>query len=464
MTGVHPAGDVVVIGGGVAGTSAAIELAAAGWGTTLLESRPRLGGAAYSFRRHGLVVDTGQHVALRCYTRYRSLLERMGVADRLVVQSHMDVPVIWPGRPTQHLRSVGGLPAPLHLLPALVGYRALGPRETLAAAHAMAALRRLDPDDPRLDEQTLGSWLRAHGQSDRAITALWELMSTPALNLPADDASLALAVRVFRTGLLERADAGDIAIPSVPLGDLHDAAARRHLDHIGVTCITRQRVRGVRRVDEKVVVATDTDEVAADAAVLAVPPTAAAGLAPDSACADRASWIELGASPIVSAHVRYDRPVTRWAFAAVLDSAVPWLFDRTAASGCDGQYLAIPFSAAKDMLPCPSAELTSMVRDELARIFPDARHARTLDAFVTREPTATFAQHAGTARLRPGAGTRDPGIVLAGAWTDTGWPDTLEGAVRSGVTAAGLLGRQRTGEGRRAGARPVGHVEERSRT
>jgi uncharacterized protein with NAD-binding domain and iron-sulfur cluster len=185
-------------------------------------------------------------------------------------------------------------------------------------------------------------------------------------------------------------------------------------------------------------------EIPADAVVLAVPHEAAARLIPPGALPDAtvAGWAGLGASPIVNVHVIYDRPVTGLPFAAAVDSPVQWVFDRTRISGLDrsspgkAQYLAISLSAADEYVDVPAATLREEFVPALAALFPAAREARVTEFFVTRERRATFRQAPGTARLRPGPGTRLPGLVLAGAWTDTGWPDTMESAVRSGLAAA----------------------------
>ena len=442
MSGPQPetAGRALVVGGGVAGTAAALDLADTGWQVTVLESRARLGGAAYSFDRDGLPVDTGQHVLLRCYGEYLRLLRRLGVDGVATVQERMDIPVLRPGAAAAHLRRAPGLPAPVHLLPTLLGYSALPVGDRLAVARAMAALRRVDPLDPATDQVRLGDWLRRHGQSPRTVDALWGLVTVAALNIEVAEASLALAARVFRTGLLERADAGDVATLGKPLSAVHDEASRRALAAAGVDVRTRERVTHVDRDGDGYLVRTADGETRADAIVVAVPHRHAASLLSDDACPDRGRWAGLGSSPIVNVHVRYDRAVTPHRFAAALDSPVQWVFDRTSVAGCDGQYLAVSLSAADDLVGQAADQLLQTQLRALEELFPAARSARVLDGFVTREPHATFRQSAGSAARRPAAETRWPGLALAGAWTGTGWPDTLEGAVRSGRQAARVFG------------------------
>lgn len=433
-------GRAVIVGGGLAGIASALRLSETGWDVTLLESRPRLGGATYSFDRDGLHVDTGQHVSLRCYTAYRDLLTRLGVADLAPLQDRLDVPVLLgEGRHTRLRRTRWG-PAPLHLAPTLTTYSAVPVRERVSVMRAAAALARVDPDDLDHDAHTFGDWLRSHGQRPRAIDALWRLLTVAALNLEPDEASLALAARVFRTGLLEDARAGDIAVSRVPLSDLHDTPARRLFDRVGVRVRTGERVRAVDTRGTGFVVRTDAQETDAEAVVVAVPHRVAAALVPEDAAAERGRWHQLGASPIVNVHVRYDRPVLRWPFAAAVDADLQWVFDRTAAGGStEGQYLVSSVSAADASVATPAARLRDTHLEAIARLLPASRRARVLDTFVTREPRATFRQRSGTAPLRPPPTTRWPGLVLAGAWTGTGWPDTMEGAVRSGHAAADVL-------------------------
>ncbi|GAB2674703.1 hydroxysqualene dehydroxylase HpnE [Saccharopolyspora gloriosae] len=446
--------DVLVVGGGLAGVTAALRCADDGLDVTLLESRARLGGAAGSFQRGELAVDTGQHVILRCYTAYRALLRRIGAADGVRIQPRLRIPVLGPGgRRSVLLRR--RLPAPAHLAPALLGYGELGPGERLRAARTAIALRALDPADPALDEISFGAWLRSRGETGRAVDALWGLLSVAALNAPPDRASLALAVKVFRTGLLDTPDAADIGIPRRPLGELHGTVAHRALEAAGVRVLLRTKAV-VLRQDElgwRVPVRGrgGQDVLNADSVVLAVPHSHATALLAEQPLPAARRWGGLSAAPIVNVHVRYDRPVLAEPMAAVLDSPVQWLFDRTSIAGArHGQYLAISLSAAHEHLDRRTDELRAVFLPALQEVLPRARRARVEDFFVTREPRATFAQAPGTGALRPAAGCGPTGLALAGAWTATGWPDTLEGAVRSGELAAHVV-RAAVGQARRAG-------------
>jgi squalene-associated FAD-dependent desaturase len=462
---------VAVIGGGLAGITAAIALAEAGAAVTLLEARPRLGGATCSFGRDGLTVDTGQHIFLGCCTAYRDLLGKLGMTEHAPIQDRFDVSVLAPGvTPRRGRLRRTALPGPLHMLPALGRYPFLSLSERTRVARPALAMRFVDPARPGVDEQRFGDWLAARGQSERARRALWDLFTVSALNIAGDDASLSLAAIVVKTGLLGKNNAADIGVPALPLGELHGDAGATLLTKLGAQVLigakvaaiepgaiepvdgqdARFRVRLARAEGDAALPA----EIPADAVVLAVPHEAAARLIPPGALPDAtvAGWAGLGASPIVNVHVIYDRPVMDQPFAAAIDSPVQWVFDRTRISGLarrtqpderaavgaasGPQYLAISLSAADEYVDVPAAALREQFVPALAELFPAAREAQVTEFFVTRERRATFRQAPGTARLRPAAATNLPGLVLAGAWTATGWPDTMESAVRSGLAAA----------------------------
>jgi squalene-associated FAD-dependent desaturase len=431
---------VAVVGGGLAGLAAALACADRGAAVTLLERRPRLGGATWSFERSGASYDNGQHVFLRCCTEYRAFLDRIGSSGNVVLQDRLRIPIVSPGRETAVLTRSDHR-APLHLAASLLRYPFLSPRERVGAVLAALALRRLDPDDPALDASTFGSWLAKHGQREHAVGALWNVIALPTLNLPADEASLALATMVFRTGLLLDADAADIGYSRVPLRTLHGDAAARALVDAGAAIHTGAPVAGVSCTGDGVdgVLLAD-GRVDADAVVLAVPHDAVAQLLPDGAVPDAARLVDLGTSPIVNVHVVFDHPVTDLDFAAGVGTPVQWVFDRTDAAGLDaGQCLAVSLSAADDSIGRNAAELSEGIVAALRELFPPARTARVVDTVVTRERAATFRAVPGTRRLRPGPRTEVRGLTLAGAWTDTGWPATMEGAVRSGRAAAAAV-------------------------
>ena len=429
---------VAVIGGGLAGISAAFDCAAGGAEVTLLESRGRLGGAAYSFTRDGLRVDNGQHVFLRCCTAYRDLLARIDALDSVVLQKRLAIPVLAPGRRVSWLRR-SGLPAPFHLAGTLARYRLLGVGERASAARAMRALAAIDHSDPAVDRRSFGDWLGEQRQGPRALDALWGLIARPTLNLDPAQASLAQVAQVFQTGLLTDAAAGDVGHARVPLGAIHDTAARRALVRAGVEVRLRWGATAIAAEPDGgfSVEVSGAPTVHAEAVVLAVPHDRAARLLPPGAVPDPGRLTDLGRSPIVNLHVAYDRRVMELPFAAGARSPVQWIFDRTGSAGLEtGQYLAVSLSAADEEIGMTVDDLRSRYLPALAEVLPAAHGAGVETFFVTREHAATFRADPGARALRPAPPTRLPGLVLAGAWTDTGWPATMEGAVRSGGAAA----------------------------
>ncbi len=456
---------VVVIGGGLAGIAAALDCAAAGARVTLLEVRRRLGGAAYSFEREGLQIDNGQHVFLRSCVAYRALLERLGSGHRVSIQPRLEIPVLKPGCKRTVLRR-GVLPAPLHLAGALARYPHLTVRGRASAARAALALARLDSREEALDRSTFGDWLSGHGQGPNAVSALWDLIALPTLNLPAAQASLALGAFVFRNGLLSGADAGDIGFHVATLGQTIGEPATLALSHADVDVRLGWRAERLQRTatglevhgrggrsegiqgergaedgadeGEAGVATSVLDGLSAEAVIVAVPHARAAGLL-EPLLGDAVRKLEaLGSSPIVNLHVVYDRPVSEERFAAGVGTPVQYLFDRTSAanapSGC--QYLAVSLSGAESEMQMSVDALRERYLPALEELLPRARQAKVERFMVTREHAATFRAAPGVAALRPGPETPVPGLVLAGAWTDTGWPATLEGAVLSGHAAA----------------------------
>jgi squalene-associated FAD-dependent desaturase len=428
---------VLVIGGGLAGIAAALACADAGARVELLEARPRLGGATWSTQREGLAIDNGQHVFLRCCTAYRGLLERLGVARRTTLQRRLEVPVLAPGARVAWIRR-SALPAPAHLATSLLRFSHLPLRERLGAARAAHALGRLDPGDARVDAQSLGDWLVARGASDAAVDGFWDLLVRPTLNLPPREASLALAAFVFREGLLGSPQAGDIGWADVTLDRVHAEPAALALERAGAPVRTRTRADAVELPRGGApAVRSGGARLGADAVIVAVDHEAAARLLPPEAGVDPGALEALGRSPIANLHVVFDRKVLPWPFAAAVGSPLQWIFDRSRAAGLErGQYLAVSLSAAEPWLGRSREELRRVFLPAFEALLPAARAARVERFFVTCERSATFAQRPGTAALRPPTATAHPALFLAGAWTDTGWPATMEGAVRSGISAA----------------------------
>ena len=431
---------VVVVGGGLAGLSAALYCADAGASVVLLERRHRLGGATWSFKRNGVWYDNGQHVFMRCCTAYQSFLRRIGSEDGVYLQPRLEVPVLQPGGRVGVI-SRSDARAPFHLMTSLLTYPHLSLPERLLVVRTALALRRLDPGDPALDRMSFGDWLAGRGEGHRSVETFWDLIVLPTVNLPAAEASLKLAAKVFVTGLLSAPPAADIGWAKLPLGELHAAAAKRAFKASGVEVHTRAAVEAVLPgEDGRPVVLAEGQNWEADAVVVAVPHDQVASLLPEGSLPDRGRPEDLGHSPIVNVNLVYDRPVTELRMAAAIGSELQFVFDRTEAAGLDDgrQCLAVSLSAADAYVGVPSAELVSRFRAEIVRLFPSAGVARVTESVVTRAQTATFAGTPGSDRLRLSPKSGLAGVFLAGAWCDTGWPATMEGAVRSGVSAARL--------------------------
>ena len=450
MTRAEGRPDVVVIGGGLAGISAALELAEAGRAVTLVEGRPWLGGATCSFQRRGLMIDNGQHLFLRCCTAYRDLLARLGVTASCVIQDRLDLTVLAPGRPAGPAQASlrrSGLPSPAHLAGALARFRLLSVTDRARVAAAAATLRFADVG--RGNDRNLAGWLADHGQHERARTMLWDWFCAATLNTLPERADLCLAAGTIRTAVLAGRDHADIGVPSVPFSQLHAAPSEALLGRLGVTIRLSTRAAAVEPDPaggyQVTIVAGAgqnegagaTEQIRTAAVVLAVPAGETVGLAAVVLPGAAARWSLLRMSPVVSLHVRYDRTVTRLPFAVVAGSPVRWVIDKSSAAGVHGgQYLAMAVPAADRYVDTPVPHLRERGLRLLERLFPEAADASVEDFFVTRERRATIWHEPGVRRLRAVPQAAPPGLAVAGAWTETGWPDTMEGAVRSGRSAA----------------------------
>ena len=393
-----------VVGGGLAGLSAALELVDAGHEVLVLEARPTLGGKVQTLpRREGdpdPPPDNGQHVALGCFEQYLAFLDRIGSADS-AVRVPLDLPVI---DERGRVATIGYGVGPL------LRYRHLPLRDRLRIAALVTRLPRL-----KAARETFGDFLRRHGQTQVAIDRFWDVFIRPALNLRTDEADARAAVFTVLTAMRSGREASDLILPAAPLGEMHGGAARRVLEEAGAQLRTDARV-------------TDLDEIEADAIVLAVPPDEASSLLDES-------W-SFEPSPIVSVHLLVDRRLLDQ-HAALLGSPVHWIFDRGRLTGHEperGQYLTVISSGVPELMDLRGRELLAVIVGEVRDRFGEAE---VLWSRVSREPEATIALRPGV--VRPAPGLVRERIALAGAWTDTGWPATMEGAVRSGRSAVRSL-------------------------
>ena len=435
----------MVIGGGLAGIAAACSLADRGVPVTLLEKRPYLGGRAFSFpdAETGRHIDNGQHIYLGCCTAYTGLLQRLGVFDRTTLQPRMRAVVVNRDGKRGELNAAPLLPSPLHLLPSFLTYPHLSLREKLRAATAMLSILRTDRTRHRdtLEAESFRDWLARHRQSERAITALWDLLTLPVFNDTVDAVSAYMGLMFFQDGMLAGRHSADIGVSRVGLTELVGDAARRYIEDRGGQVLTGQNVTGIGMEDGAVTgVTAGGDFMPADAIVTAVPWDALPRLLPPdiASVANVAAAETLEWAPIINVHVWYDRPIIDEPFLAVLDSPLQWVFNRTHIQGSSepGQHLCISVSGAWQYASMGRDALREVFLNEMARVFPTAAEATVERFLVVKQVNATFRCTPGAQSLRPSQGTPIPGLTLAGDWTQTGWPATMESAVRSGLLAA----------------------------
>ncbi len=420
------------MGGGLAGIQAALAAADQGAEVSLVERQRRLGGATWSFQRNGLWFDNGQHVFLGCCSAYISFLDRLGVSDLVCRQRRLDVPII--GKRRARLWRAP-LPPPLHLAGCLAAYRPLPLRKRLAAARQVLAVGRLDPDEAWVDQLSFGEFLASLEADQEVITGLWEPIIRPTCNLPVAEVSAAMAAKVVRTGLLESSSGADLGWAKVPLGQLHGEAAQSALERAGVEVLLGARVERLGAGDEGIGVHFEGGFREADALIVAIPHHQLADLGYDRS--GIGGFEGLGSSPIVNVHLVLDRRVVDWPVWASLEPPLEWVFDHTEAAGAkEGQVLVVSLSAADRWIAMRPAEIISAIWEALREVLPRAEKASLRDAVVTKERWATFRAGPGSQKLRPPPEAGLGGVFLAGAWTRTGWPATMEGAIRSGLAAA----------------------------
>ena len=441
----HSTKKVVVLGGGLAGLSAARRLLDHGFRTTLLEKRPFFGGRAYSFRdgRDGVEVDNGQHVFLGCCTHYVDLLRVVGALDRTHLPRRLRMEVVLSGK--SGVLSGAPLLGRMHLLPSFIAYPHLGLKDKLLALYGLLRVKLADRFHraSALDNESFHSWLKRHRQTDRAIENLWNLFILPALNDDVRDVSADMGLMVIQEALLKSPADAAIGMSRVGLTSLNGDPAARYLEGRGAELITGKAVRSVVVKNGRVsgVELSNGESVRADAYVSALPFKVLLEVLPEEVAA--APFLsgarQLRSSPIIGIHLWYDRPIMEQDFVAFLDSPVQWVFNKSliqGTGGSKGQYVCISLSGAWRYVVASKDELTRTFAAEMAELFPRAREARLERSVVVKEPQATFRSAPGAAAHRPPQATPIPNLFLAGEWTDTGWPSTMEGAVRSGVFAA----------------------------
>jgi squalene-associated FAD-dependent desaturase len=441
-----PPPHVVLVGGGLAGLAAASSLVDRGLRLTLFESRPRLGGRASSFTDPvtGEPVDNCQHVSMGCCTNLADFCRRVGLEH--LFRSEREVVFLSPEGRTSILRA-GLLPAPLHLAGSFLGARYLGAADKARVAYGL--LRLCSRSGPReLPGEAMEGWLRRHAQTDRALARYWAPVLVSALNERLDRMDVGHARKVFLDGFLRHRDGYRMELPLVPLGELYGRPLESWLAARGVTVRLTTGVRSFELDGDGAisgVLLRSGEAVPADFVVLAVPFDRAAGMLPP-ALAERVPELRrldaLDASPITGIHLWFDRPVCPFDHVVTIGRTAQWVFNHTAIQGRrpgesnGGQYLQVVVSASYELLALSNAAIRDRIVSELGAIWPEARGAKLTRWWVVTEHGATFAPRPGVDAVRPGQRTGVEGLFLAGDWTATGWPATMEGAVRSGYLAA----------------------------
>ena len=423
--------SVAVVGGGLAGLAAAVALAPRGFRVTVLESRQRLGGRAGSFTdpTTGQLIDACQHVSMGACTNFAHLCRTVGVRHLLAPQPKLYF--VTPDRRTSVFKA-DPWPAPFHLGRALLGAHYLTPGDKLRVAWGMLALLRTKPDaDPPLLD-----WLKAHRQNDRTIERFWGVVLVSALNETVDRVGLKYARKVFVDGFIRHRDAFTVEVPTVPLGRFYGDELRGWLSTNGVTVRENSAVRLLDPAGPGVALRSG-ETLSADHYVLAVPFDRVADLLPPALAADPyfAGAKRLAPSPISSVHLWFDRPVTKLPHAVLVGCLGHWVFNRGEVSPGE-HYLQVVISAVRDLREWGNDELRRRVVEELGKLFPDVRGATLVRSKVVTEHAATFSAVPGVDQWRPVQASPVLNLAVAGDWTATGWPATMEGAVRSGYLAA----------------------------
>ena len=444
--------DVVILGGGIAGIAAALDLLDTGHTVTLVEARNFLGGRAFSFTdaKTGLTLDNGQHVIVGCCAEFISFLDRLGARDLWFLQDRLHIPVFSRDGEKGNL-AASSLPSPLHLLPSFLAYPHLSPFDKLRTLWGMVRAKFTNRKQSKLEDITFYQWLRGNGQSERAINNLWNLVVEPTLNDNVRAVSAALGLMIVQEGMLSGANSGNLGYARYGLSTGIGEPARRTLEERGATLLFGDAVRRVEvspglREEGKpgsvyAVELASGRRICGRQFVSALPFSALLRLLPeDMASLDlfagtgRLEW-----SPILNLHVLYDRTVMSMPLCAFVDRPLQWVFNRNAITGIapdGGQLITISVSAAWDFIDLSRQELVPAFLAEMAEAFPAAATANVLDVTVVKQREATFRCLPGVSRLRPGPVTPLSNLFLAGEWTNTGWPSTMEGAVRSGQEAA----------------------------
>jgi zeta-carotene desaturase len=433
---------VAIIGGGLAGVSAGSALADAGYQVELFERRPFLGGRASSYEHPGTgeVVDNCQHVLLGCCTNLLDFYRRLGVENQ--IRWYDEMTFILPGGRASVLKP-SALPAPMHAGPAFLASSVLDVKDKLAISRALLALM---PSLPADDGQSFLAWLHRHRQTQQSIDRFWAPVLISALNEDLDRVSVRYAALVFRDSFLKSAEAGRMGLPAVPLSQLYGQAAG-YIEARGGKVHLRAGVESVAATDQGIALQIGGEQLLADYAILATPFSAVEKLLPDTPelAPLRRQTRFFDTVPITGIHLWFDREITPLEHAVLLERTIQWMFQKSRIlttrreAAPNGSYLELVVSASKSLVEKQRGEIVDLAVRELAEFFPTVRHARLVKSTVIKEVHATFSPLPGSDAYRPSHISPWPRLFLAGDWTATGWPSTMEGAVRSGYGAAQML-------------------------
>ena len=418
--------DVVIIGGGLAGLAAAAALGGEGCTVQVLEARPFLGGRATSYEigngDEAEFIDNCQHILLRCCVNLLDFYRRLGVEQDIAFSREFTF--IEPGGRRSTLRA-GMLPAPAHFAGSFRKLSFLDWGEKMALARAIHAIGR-ERHRADLDHISMQQWLEEKRQPKRVIERFWRQVLVSAINEELDRMAAAHGFQVFRLGFLARKDSYEMGVPAVPLARLYGSEAWARIGNVEI----RERAPVSQIVVEggtARAVRAGEDEIRGEYYISAVPFERVNGLTPELR-------VDVGAfehSPITGIHLWFDRPVTDLPHATLLDRTIQWMFNKH-----EGRYVQLVVSASRSLSEMPRAAVIEMALRELSEFFPAAREAKLEKAHVVKEIRATFSAAPGLEAHRPGNATAIPNLFLAGDWTKSGWPATMEGAVRSGYLAA----------------------------
>ena len=421
---------MIIIGGGLAGLASAAALASLQFEVEIFESRGFLGGRATSWPANsegesGEMVDNCQHVLMRCCVNLLDFYRRLGVEDS--IQFHRTFHFIEPGGRVSELRR-GILPAPAHFAGSFLAMHCFSIQDKIAIARGLLAIRR-ERMRTDLDRITMADWLHSHGQTPRAIERFWRQVLVSAVNEELDRMAAAHGFQVFWLGMLARGDSYEMGVPAIPLRELYREDVWQRVGAVTVkerSAVTRIEIDGGRVTGVRVGEQRHT----ADAYVCALPFERVPAVVPELGF-NSDVWEH---SPITGIHLWFDRPVTELPHATLLDRTMQWMFNKS-----EGRYVQLVVSASRSLVAMSRADVIALALKDLAEFFPAAKAATLQRAHVVKEVRATFSAKPGMETLRPLPKTQFGNLFLAGDWTRSGWPATMEGAVRSGYAAADAL-------------------------